>query len=176
MRHQPKGLRHGGVRIRIGGKPRVEIHRMHFMARIGQVAEIGHDLMRVQTPFQNLRACAERQRIKTGKFRRSIGKRLDSEQRLVNTPVELGKGCAFRWGRKDPLPDRQLVGNGGRADGRVIHRYIADEQDREALFLQSTADDADRLVMKSRVLRQEKIADAEPAGLQGIVVRQLPEK
>ncbi|MNV19922.1 hypothetical protein D3C71_1108030 [compost metagenome] len=60
MRHQAERLRHGGVWIGIGGKPRVEIHRMHFMARIGEVAEIGHDLVRVQTPFEHLRPRTER--------------------------------------------------------------------------------------------------------------------
>ncbi|MNW07479.1 hypothetical protein D3C71_2041000 [compost metagenome] len=94
----------------------------------------------------------------------------------MDAPVEFDESCAFHWRRKDPLPDRQLVRDGSGADGRVIHRHVADDQDRKPLLLQRTADNANRLIVECGVLRQEKIADAEPASLQGVVPRQLLEK
>ncbi|MNE75955.1 hypothetical protein D3C80_1721600 [compost metagenome] len=64
MSHQAEWLRHRRMRVGIGGKASVEVHGVYFMTRINQIAEVRHDLRRIETAFENLCACAERQWVK----------------------------------------------------------------------------------------------------------------
>ncbi|MNE02312.1 hypothetical protein D3C80_947850 [compost metagenome] len=176
MRHLPERLGHRRMRVRVGGKPRVEIHGVDRVIRIHQIAEVRNHLIRVEAALQYLRAGAERNRVKTAKFGARIGLRLDGKQRLVDAEVEFGLRSGLAVTAEDPLADRQLVTNGGRPDRIIVDRHVALQQNSEPLFRQRRLDETLGFLMECRICRQEEVADAEAARLKIWASGQLAEK
>ena len=163
--HQPEGLRHGRVRVGVGGKPRVKIQGVHRMGRIDQIAEIRHHLVGIQPALEHLHAGAERQRIEPGEARLRIGLRLDGEQRLVDAEIEFGLRRAGLVAAEHPLADRQLVTHRRRPDGAFVDGNVTLQEQGEPLLGECGLDQPFRFAVTGGGVGQEKVADAEAARL-----------
>ncbi|GED97438.1 hypothetical protein nbrc107697_14770 [Gordonia crocea] len=146
----------------------MEIDGVHRVVRVGQVGEVVDDLGRGQSALEDLRARREGQRVQPGQGGLGESDRLDVQQCLLDQQVEVGRfgpGTPF-GGAEHPLADRQLVGDRGRRQGRVVDRHVAHREDGEAALGHRRLDEIGRRGGPLGRFRQEEVADAELTGAQ----------
>ena len=66
VRHLAERLRHRGLAVRVGRKPRVEKQGAGFVVAVLKIKKVRHNFPRIQLPLQNLRFGRQGDRIEPG--------------------------------------------------------------------------------------------------------------
>ena len=142
----------------------MEVHRVHGVIGVDQVAEVRDHFVGVQATLENLSSRAQREWVQPAQCRGVVRDGFDGEQSFVHEAIDYRRLGTRSGDLENPLPDRKLMRDGCRPNRRVVDRHVAHSEGGEASVQKFAFHQSGCTSMLSIVVRKEEVADAEVAG------------